>query len=264
MRLVERLGRRLARVAGLRIAESISSDTAHEFLGGLHPVDSGHRLIRLGPAGDGGYLVPDDLDGISHCFSPGVGSLSGFETDLASRGITCFLADFADDAPTIDDEKIVFDRRYVGTWTDNVFFTLDDWASTRLPNDAQDLLLQMDIEGAEYAVLLNVSDALLQRFRILIVEFHAVDKWFDQHFYRLVIDPMVNKLLRHFCVVHLHPNNYCPCETVAGISVPPLMEFTFLRRDRCQQSRRRDNFPHALDSDNVVAESVVLPEVWYT
>lgn len=263
MRLVERLGRRLARVAGLRIAESISSDTAHEFLGGLHPVDSGHRLIRLGPAGDGGYLVPDDLDGISHCFSPGVGSLSGFETDLASRGITCFLADFADDAPTIDDEKIVFDRRYVGTWTDNVFFTLDDWASTRLPNHAQDLLLQMDIEGAEYAVLLNVSDALLQRFRILIVEFHAVDKWFDGRFHHFVVDPVVRKLLRHFRVVHLHPNNYCPAEEVAGVLVPPLMEFTFLRKDRFTGSRLRHDFPHALDRDNVAGPTVALPECWY-
>ena len=30
----------------------------------------------IGGAGDGGYLVPDDLDGIEYCFSPGVNLIS--------------------------------------------------------------------------------------------------------------------------------------------------------------------------------------------
>jgi hypothetical protein len=39
----------------------------------LYPVEGGHPLIRVGPDGDGGYLLPDDLSGIVACFSPGVG-----------------------------------------------------------------------------------------------------------------------------------------------------------------------------------------------
>lgn len=34
----------------------------------LAPVDCGKQLIRLGLKGDGGYLVPDDLDSIVACF----------------------------------------------------------------------------------------------------------------------------------------------------------------------------------------------------
>lgn len=54
----------------------------------LHPVAASADLIRLGPGGDGGYLVPDDLDGIVACYSPGVSAISGFERDCADRGMS--------------------------------------------------------------------------------------------------------------------------------------------------------------------------------
>jgi hypothetical protein len=38
----------------------------------LAPQTTDKALIRLGPNKDGGYLVPNDLDGIEACFSPGV------------------------------------------------------------------------------------------------------------------------------------------------------------------------------------------------
>ncbi|MCU0317661.1 MAG: hypothetical protein MUC92_13840 [Fimbriimonadaceae bacterium] len=44
----------------------------------LRPIRGQHELIRLGPDEDGGYLVPDDLEGIVACFSPGVNTVSRF------------------------------------------------------------------------------------------------------------------------------------------------------------------------------------------
>ena len=67
----------------------------------LRPMDCGIELVRLGGAGDGGYLVPNDLDGIAYCFSPGVDKISNFENDLANRGINSFLADYSVDLPPI-------------------------------------------------------------------------------------------------------------------------------------------------------------------
>ena len=55
----------------------------HALLQALRPLDPGIELIRIGPDSDGGYLVPDDLDGIRHAFSPGVSTESGFEAELA-------------------------------------------------------------------------------------------------------------------------------------------------------------------------------------
>ena len=45
----------------------------------MRPVQTRFPLIRIGSAHDGGYLVPDDLSGISACFSPGVEVNSSFD-----------------------------------------------------------------------------------------------------------------------------------------------------------------------------------------
>ena len=75
-RFIDSIVRRLVSISSLKIAENISYSRSIELLTRLYPYDSGHTLLRLGPNGDGGYLVPDDLDGITHCFSPGVAAVS--------------------------------------------------------------------------------------------------------------------------------------------------------------------------------------------
>jgi len=59
---------RLVGVLGMDVVERTRNREVHELIRSLHPVDSGTELIRLGPQGDGGYLLPDDLDGIEYCF----------------------------------------------------------------------------------------------------------------------------------------------------------------------------------------------------
>ena len=41
------------------------------------------NLLRIGGDSDGGYLLPDDLENISSCFSPGVSDIFDFEFTLA-------------------------------------------------------------------------------------------------------------------------------------------------------------------------------------
>jgi hypothetical protein len=48
-----------------------------------------------------------------------------------------------------------------------------------------------------------------------------------------------------------------------GLEIPPTMEFTFLRRDRCLRTTPRSDFPHALDADNTGRRHMVLPACWH-
>ena len=77
----------VVRDAGLAVGLNITGCTARaEVLGlikSLRPMDCGKKLIRIGGNEDGGYLVPDDLEGIEYCFSPGVSTTVDFETHLA-------------------------------------------------------------------------------------------------------------------------------------------------------------------------------------
>lgn len=55
-----------------------------KFLQKLRATSSQADLIRVGGPVDGGYWIPDDLEGIQAVFSPGVGNLSEFELSSQS------------------------------------------------------------------------------------------------------------------------------------------------------------------------------------
>ncbi|WQT27356.1 hypothetical protein E5A80_05180 [Helicobacter pylori] len=52
------------------------------FIKSLHPIKTEHELVRWGAKHDGGYLIPNDFEGIRALFSPGVGDESAFEEDF--------------------------------------------------------------------------------------------------------------------------------------------------------------------------------------
>ncbi len=229
----------------------------------LRPLDCGIELVRVGGNCDGGYLIPDDLTDIEYCFSPGVSSVANFEDQLADRHIRSFLADYSVDAPPKMRPEFVFDKKFLGASDRGSFFTLRTWKEKHLGDYAGDLLLQMDIEGAEYEVILNAPDSLLKQFRIMVIEFHWLDRLFDWFAFRLYAS-CFEKLLNSFCVVHAHPNNSFDVVRSGGIEIPPVIEFTFLNRDRMKTEVPRSDFPHRLDVDSTTRKHIALPRCWYS
>lgn len=228
----------------------------------LKPQDCGVDLIRIGGSNDGGYLIPDDLEGIEYCFSPGVSTVSDFENQIADRGIQSYLADYSVEKPFIMRPEFVFDKKFLGGYDHDMFFTLATWKNQYLKDYSGDLLLQMDIEGGEYEVILSTPESLLSQFRIIVIEFHEMDRLFDALIFRL-LSPCFEKLLRSFEVVHIHPNNYAPVESRGRIQIPPILEFTFLNKRRVKSITPRVNFPHELDADNTGHRHIALPKCWY-
>jgi hypothetical protein len=85
----------------VRLSKGTSDGELAEFFSLVHPVKTEHELVRIGGLNDGGYLVPDDFNGIKVCFSPGVAASAHFEEDLANRRIKSFLADYSVECPPI-------------------------------------------------------------------------------------------------------------------------------------------------------------------
>jgi hypothetical protein len=232
-------------------------------IGRLMPMVTDRPLLRLGPEGDGGYLVVDDLDGISACFSPGVNTVSGFEEACANLGMGVYLADASVSGPAVSHPAFTFLKKYVGSFPETNFVTLDEWVSDSLPGDGQsDLLLQMDIEGFEYETVLAVSDRVLRRFRHVIVEFHGLEQLWNRPFFEIASRAFCKLLATHTCV-HIHPNNCCGHYDFAGVCIPRVAEFTFIRTNRCRIIRPATAFPHPLDRDNTPNASLPLPPCWY-
>ena len=247
---------------GLHVTERTSAQELRRLIESLHPISGGMELIRLGPNGDGGYLVPDDLAGIECAFSPGVSTESGFEAALAARGMRVFLADFSVDGPAQLNAKFVFHKKYVGAVSDDTYMTLDEWTRATIPAYGGDLLLQMDIEGAEFETLLAAPPELVARFRIMVIEFHALQELFNKPFFSLA-SRVFRKLLQSHSVVHIHPNNCCGSVVKDELEVPRVAEITFHRNDRLQRRSYCRAFPHPLDRDNTRNATLVLPPGWY-
>ncbi|MCU0530438.1 MAG: FkbM family methyltransferase [Cyanobium sp. Prado107] len=183
------------------------------------PVGCRYPLIRIGGNGDGAYLLPDDLEGISACFSPG---------------------------------RQFFSQRWLGSFDGGQTQSLDGWVLTSDHADAGDLLLQMDIEGAEYNCLLAASDSVLKRFRMIVVELHWLDLLGSARFLNQRALPMLRKLRLAFDCVHAHANNCCGAVDLGPMTVPRVLELTYYRRDR-NTPPLHAWAPHPLDVVNMPA-----------
>ena len=255
--------RALAVAAGMDLPTRTCQDDLLQLLLQLRPVDCGKKLTRIGGNGDGGYLVPDDLEGIEYCFSPGVGATAGFENDLADRNISCFLADYSVSSPPVQRAQFTFDKKYLGANDDDISFSLKSWRDKYLKDYAGELLLQMDIEGSEYEVIISTPVEVLKSFRTMIIEFHYLHRMFDSFVFRFY-KTCFERILQNFYVAHIHPNNCCGSITKGQIEIPTVMEFTFYNKNRVNHTTYLERFPHPLDRDNVPANRpLLLPGCWY-
>lgn len=228
-----------------------------QVFGFLRPKPSPVPLIRIGGNRDGAYLLPDDLDGIEACFSPGVNNIKHFEDELLERfGIMSHMCDFTSDAARLAtplaEGRQTFQKKWLDLPGTPDAITLEDWVRDLAPGSA-DLLLQMDIEGAEYRNLLDAPPEVLRRFRVIVMELHGLKKLNDPGAMATVFLPLFDKLGADFDCVHAHPNNCASAIHLAplDVQVPPTLELTLLRKDRVSavDSTRRvaPQIPHPLD-----------------
>ena len=255
--------RQLFLSSGKSIADATAIKDLERFIIKFRPKSVGKKLVRIGGKGDGAYLLPDDFIGISKCFSPGVDTTSNFEEELAERyDIHSFMVDFSVVKPPIESEFFTFDKKFLGNKNNEKFIRLEDWVKNNT-NDNSDLILQMDIEGAEYEVIIDTPHEIFKKFRIMAIEFHFLDMIFNKNAFKMV-EAVFDKLSYDFTVAHIHPNNSRPIIIKNSIEIPELLEFTFLRNDRVIDSDEKLSFPHILDEQCAPHRpSRHLPKCWW-
>lgn len=110
-------------------------------------------------------MLPDDLEDLGACFSPGVGDNSSFESAFVDRNVPCFLADNSVEGPPISSKLIHFDKLHLGVENTSTTIRLHDWVQQN--SNSNELILQMDIEGSEYDVLLDTDTDFFLSFALL-------------------------------------------------------------------------------------------------
>jgi hypothetical protein len=163
-------------------------------------------LTRFGSAYDGGYLMCENLLGnLDAGYSYGVGRNDDWGCDVSRRfRVPVHQYDCFDPArPTCEGGTFVFHNACLGPRSQEresrVFDTLEQQIDANGHTGGQ-LVVKIDIEGAEWEALDAAPEALLASIPQLAMELHGFDD-------RRMLE-VLRKLNRHFYLVNLHFNNW--------------------------------------------------------
>lgn len=201
--LVQRMGG-----SGTRPREAYEEHVRRSLFELLQPVKlSNCTLERFGEPRDGGYLVCANLlDAVRSGYSYGISGYDQWGCDVSRRlkvpvhEYDCFNTQ----EPVCEGGDLRFHAECVGvSASSDEEGRLFDSMSNQITKNGdlgKQLIVKIDVEGAEWDSFLLASDELFERIDQLSVEFHGVH---DDRFVAAV-----SRLTRFFHVVNLHFNNY--------------------------------------------------------
>jgi hypothetical protein len=206
---------------------------------------------RMGSKGDGGYVLLDDLDSVNIVYSVGIGSQVSFDLDLADMGKEIFQFDHTIDGPPLKHPKFHFFKQGIGSASDEaaLLFTLA-YQIQRLGHEGRsDMILKVDIEGAELEVFSAMPQDVLRQFRQIIMEVHSLQRLNDA-VYRAAFLTAFSNINSDFTLFHVHANNYSPLGLVDGYTVADVLELSYVRSDLVERVASKTVYPTVLDFPN--------------
>lgn len=213
--------------------------------------------IRIGGNADGGYVMLDPgRDGIAYSF--GVSAFSPWDLDMAERGFKVFQYDGTVEGNPHPHPNIFFHRHNIdgsphpARGTKSLAQIIADHAH----QDQRDIVLQMDIENAEWDFFEYAAPGELKRFSQIIVELHNLTPLVPGMERKLAI---LRKLRETHVPIHVHMNNaqalYGPA--LGTPPAPSLLEVAYARKGDYIFSESREFFPTSLDCPNVAGKNDV-------
>jgi hypothetical protein len=229
----------------------------------LRPVQRAD-LMRVGPQRDGGYVVPGDLVRNSeHLLALGIGDDWQFEAGFArvnprvrilgvdgSIGAGRFARECRASLLALLSFGVAEKarrrhwmqlrraahyfwffgwrhqhlRRMVGAESTPATVTIASLLGSLGAARPHGLFLKVDVEGAEYE-LIDAIASHATAIGCIVMEFHRTSR------HAAAFNAAMDTLLRQFRLVHIHGNNYAPCDPVSGF--PDAVEITLVHERLC-------------------------------
>lgn len=216
----------------------------------------GLDLVRVGGAHDGGYLMSPGLEAVDGAISLGVGPDVSWDLDVAGRGVKVAMFD-----PTV--------RRLPTKVPNGVFYRLgvcgqadgnaryrplsDLVAMAGFPPGAE-LLLKMDVEGAEWSAISSMDGGLAD-YQQIVIEMHQLSRLADPVLSGEILSSL-QRLTASHVPVHVHANNYSRLLRYDEDWFPDAVEVSYVRRDLAGEAILASRIRSPLDvpSDPRVAD----------
>lgn len=206
--------------------------------------------MRVGGPNDGGYVILDKLHTDQKIFSYGLSWNISFDLDLAQRGHDVYMFDHTISSLTVQHPLFHWFKEGISTQTDSLasLSTLGDHFK-KLAHSEQNIILKIDIEGAEWKVLEEVPLDVLLCAEQIILELHNFSKINDEAWYTTALGAL-HKLSENFLLFHVHVNNCAPLVLINNIVIADVIEVSYIRKDLAISTSSQTIYPTHLDAPN--------------
>lgn len=224
---------------------------AERFWEFIAPKDvEGVSFVRLGGSNDGGYVMLDDFARVQAAYGFGINNDVAWDKGMAERGIPVYMYDPS--IAALPEEHSLFHFFAQGICgqgeEDDRFFTLENLLKRNGHEAFDNMVLKMDVEGAEWSSLQSVPAEHLARFRQIALEIHNLTDIGQSEEQGEKILAVLEKLHTSHQCVHIHANNNEAMPCLGGYPVPDCLEITYARRGDYRFLPCTRSFPTELDA----------------
>ena len=225
----------------------------------------GKNFVRIGKHNDGGYIMVDNFQNSGVAYSFGISDDVSWDTDMAARGYEIFMYDPTIDALPAANPKFRFFKQGISgfEFKEHSLNTLEHFIDANGHTDCDNMILKMDVEGAEWSFLATVTSEILSRFDQMTFEFHNLIAPKDQSVMNATL-ACLNKINQTHSLVHLHANNSNPFIILDDkILVPNLLELTYVKTANYQLVDDENLYlPLPIDEPNIIARQDIPLGFW--
>jgi hypothetical protein len=193
----------------------------------------GMELTRVGGPNDGGYVtfLPS---GPSTAVSLGVGPNVSWDQHMVAMGHHVEMFDPTISRPPQKVRGANFHRIGVeGNLEHNLNLDLRPLKSLRefcAPIN-RNLILKVDVEGAEWKAFANTTPSELQNYETILVEFHDLNQLMHHDKFDL-IQLAISNICETHIPIHIHANNYSELKRYGNYWFPDAIEVSFFIKQK--------------------------------
>jgi hypothetical protein len=228
----------------------------------------GKKRILLGEKGDGSYVILDDFDKIKIAYSFGIFNKVQFDEELANRGIDVYMYDHTINSLPYTNSH--FHWKKIGVrgknTKDNNLKTLEELIIENNHIKENNMILKMDVEGAEWESLKDLPGKFLNKFKYILIEYHFLNPEAEGQLYYNVLkkihkyhQPFYFRCHMRNLIVNFGNNRICQYLEVSYVtrknnkflkddSIYPLFEFDFTGPNLDEKAEMEVNILTLFDS----------------
>ena len=190
-----------------------------------------YRLARAGRSYDGGYILIDNFykNGIAYSF--GIRDEISWDNDVANCGYQIFMYDMTINDLPYHRPEFHFFKEGIGGVKDPIqkLDTLENFIERNGHQNRRNMILKMDVEGAEWDFLETVKSETLKQFDQIVFEFHDLVRNLTIERIGKMISNL-KKLNQTHQVIHIHANNHVAAVNYEDDLYPDCLEVTYANR----------------------------------